>query len=136
MKKHNKAFQNPQDNDALQIIKTEGMTPKKYVETLKKLQKENWTEEKVKQFNEHRPFISREEGAKIRQQYVFKGKKVGSILQKMDEYERNLIAQGAIKPDALLLAVYREMWNKSFWEGGSHGLRTNITEYLKSKQLI
>lgn len=37
--------------------------------------------------------------------------------------------------DQLLMDIYREMWKDAFCTG-SHGLRTNITEYLKQKQLI
>lgn len=36
----------------------------------------------------------------------------------------------------LLLAVYREIWKDTVFQKCSHGLITNITEYLQSKGLI
>ncbi len=57
------------------------------------------------------------------------------VEKEIAEMYENAKPATATYADELLLAVYREMWKDAICTG-SHGLRTNITEYLTSKNLL
>jgi len=57
------------------------------------------------------------------------------LKDQLADSRQRILTMDLVEAEELLVAVYREMWKDAICTG-SHGLRENITEYVKKHKLI